>query len=152
MKFFVNKAEYQELPTMQWLIVPPKSYLIQNVLCTIERFDGTRYVEFGYVGSEKEMTRKNAIAYMIIPHINNEKRCWKSEYMGDNLPKVNGQYIACFECKASHDPQLNIRKCQFDKRNSKFGGVEAIGYMGIPKPYKGKKKLSFYKESDENEQ
>ena len=143
MKFFVDKGEYQELPTMQWIVRPPKSYLIQNVLCTIKRLDGTRHVEFGFVGREREMTKNNTIAYMIIPHINSERQYWKSEYMGDDLPKESGSYIACFECIPSLNLQLHIRKCRFDKCSGKFGGEEALGYMEIPKLYEGKKELSF---------
>ena len=128
-----------ELPTMQWLIKPPER-LIQNVLLTFEGGNGKRRVEFGWVDTDYAMGQ--AIAYMIIPHMVNEPKVWKSQYRGDDLPVKSGQYICCEDCKYNYN--LHIYKYWFDARKQTFGGSSnMIAYMDIPAPYSGVGKLHF---------
>lgn len=138
--------EVKKIPFMEWITEPPNVFCLQNVFCTVEQ-NNERYTVFAHVGRERDMTAKNVIAYMIIPHIQTDRSPWKSEYSGDELPEKSGQYICCMECAAGHSERLKIRQMWFDKRTQKFSGVEALGYMHIPKPYSGKKTLSFLKES-----
>lgn len=135
--------EIEKIPYMQWITVPPDCFCLQNVLCTSETKSGERYVHFSYVGRERDMTGKQVIAYMIIPHIYTDRSVWKSEYNGDDNPEKSGRYICCIECKQGHDERLSIRNLWFDKKTNLFSGVEALGYMDIPKPYQAKKKLSY---------
>lgn len=135
--------DIDKIPYMKWITVPPNMFCLQNVLCTIEKQNRERYVEFTHVGRERCMTAKGVIAYMIIPHINTDRTVWKSIYMGDENPTESGRYVCCFEASKDTYERLQITKYWFDKRTQKFGGLEALGYMNVPKPYSGKKTLQF---------
>lgn len=128
-----------ELPTMTWLIARPNE-TIQNVLLTRADNTGKRFTEMGCILGEDDKARQsNILAYMIIPHINEDRTPWKSEYMGDDMPKESGEYICCLESRDNFLPRLKVRKYWFDKKTGCFGGAEMMGYMAVPKPYDGKR-------------
>ncbi|MCD8354180.1 MAG: hypothetical protein LUC47_07720 [Clostridiales bacterium] len=129
------------LPVMCWLTKRPEQ-MIQNALLTRAANDGSRYLEMGAVpGKDDEWGRNNILAYMLIPHINEQSHLWKSEYLGDELPSTSGEYLCCAECNDNINPRGTIRLLWYDGKTARFGGTQMIGYMPVPASYSGRDRL-----------
>ncbi|MCD8340625.1 MAG: hypothetical protein LUC87_00530 [Clostridiales bacterium] len=130
----------QNLPVMKWLTRRPER-MIQNALLTRGNREGGRYVEMGAVPGKGSKWGQDILAYMIVPHMNEEPNRWKSEYLGDELPKSSGQYLCCAACDDGINPRGKIRLLWYDSKTARFGGAEMIGYMRAPAPYGGRKTM-----------
>lgn len=118
---------------MKWMTEQP-SKVIQHCLITWQREDGTRFVTLNAICPNEN--RHRLIAYMPITHFLDDKTAWKSQFIGDEEPSVNGRYLCCKEKSKS------IFLYWYDANKCTFGGADdMIAYMPVPKPYAGDQRL-----------
>ncbi|MCC8064789.1 MAG: hypothetical protein LIO70_06890 [Clostridiales bacterium] len=122
---------------MRWLTNRPE-HMIQNALLTRGNREGGRYVEMGAVPGKDDNWGRDILAYMIIPHMNEAPRRWKSEYLEDELPANSGQYLCCARCDDDINPRGKIYLLWYDSKTARFGGTNMLGYMRVPVPYSGR--------------
>lgn len=128
------------LPVMRWLTKRPEQ-IIPNALLTRETNNGSRYLEMGAVPGREERWGRDILAYMLIPHLNEQPGLWRSEYLGDELPDNSGEYLCCAECNDNINPRGKIRMLWYDSKTARFGGAVMMGYMPVPAPYSGRDRL-----------
>lgn len=120
---------------MKWMTTKPQDNqtgkpCIATILCS----DGKRIVRNGWYGWGNTM--RGTVAYMNFPVFNHEnKKRWKSEYFGDDLPKENGHYIVAVEKSYGIVTLTNF--AWFNATKNCFSHDNIIAWHAVPIAYKG---------------
>jgi hypothetical protein len=100
-----------------------------------------RNVEFAYPGWTYH--NNNAVAIRVIEPITANPTDWLSEYRGDEPPVEDGWYLVTVENNSTHYSNYSryqVKKLFYKSQKQRWIATEnftVVGYMLIPKPYKG---------------
>lgn len=124
---------------MEWIPITGEDFITESAIVT--QLINRRSQSHVTIGLPGWGHYNNTIAYMPLPRpINEDKRGWKSEYMGDELPQIKGTYIAQIQgVTKERQGNTHIIEAYFEMEKERWlwipKGFEVIAWRRFPKPF-----------------
>lgn len=121
---------------MEWIPITGEGFITESAIVT--QLINNRSQSHVTIGLPGWGYYNDTIAYMPLPRpINEDKRGWKSEYWGDELPS-SGKYIV--QLQKNSDGRLRIGEGYYSEKDFRWSWISAdfdvVAWRKFPKPYR----------------
>lgn len=124
---------------MEWIPITGEGFITESAIVT--QLINNRSQSHVTIGLPGWGHHNDTIAYMPLPRpIHLDRRGWESEYMGDELPQMKGEYIVQIQGATKERQGItHIIEAYFEMEKERWmripNGFEVIAWRRFPKPF-----------------